>query len=319
MSTKAEVLGVMAAEYADLFGRIPDDFFGQIQEIRIRAARPISLMRKGCEYFVSRRGELLPGADGMKLAAMGQASSIMKTVELLCDHSPYAFENEVGAGYITTKGGHRVGLVGRVVADGGRVRTLRNISGLNFRISHEVKGCAEKLIGHIADKDLVRHTLIISPPGCGKTTMLRDAVRMLSLGMPGRFEGMAVAVVDERSEIAGCYMGVAQNDVGPRTDVLDACPKAQGMLMLLRSMSPRVIAVDEVGRADDADAIEDVINAGVSVLCTIHGGSLEEVRVKPAMRSLMTKKTFGRFVMLRGRGQIAAIYNESYERIGGYA
>jgi len=319
MNTKAEVLGVMAAEYAEIFGKVPDDFFGQIEEIRIRAARPISLTRNGREYFVSRRGELLTGPDGMKVAAVGQAPAIMKTVELLCNHSPYAYESEVGAGYITTKGGHRVGLVGRAVTDGGRVRTLRNISGLNFRISHEVRGCASRLIGHIAGEGHVHHTLIISSPGRGKTTMLRDIIRLLSSGVPGRFAGMAVAVVDERSEIAGCYIGVAQNDVGPRTDVLDACPKAEGMLMLLRSMSPRVIAVDEVGRAEDADAIEEVINAGISVLCTIHGGSLEEVRAKPAMQSLMSKKVFGRFVLLQGRGQVAAVYNELHERIGGYA
>ena len=319
MNTKAEVLGVMAAEYADMFNNIPDSFFAQIEEIRIRAARPISLTREGREYFVTRRGELLPGPDGMNAAAVGQAPAIMKTVELLCNHSPYAYESELGAGYITTKGGHRVGLVGRAVAEGGRVRTLRNISGLNFRISHEVKGCAAKLIGHIAAEGRIYHTLIISSPGCGKTTLLRDIIRMLSAGVPGRFSGVPVAVVDERSEIAGCYMGVAQNDVGPRTDVLDACPKAEGMLMLLRSMSPRVIAADEVGRADDADAIEEVINAGVSVLCTIHGGSLEEVRAKPTMQSLLGKKVFGRFVLLRGRGQVAAIYNEDYEKIGGYA
>ena len=314
MATKADVKGIVATEYADMFEKIPDELFGQIEEIRIRAERPISLTRQGREYFVSRKGELLPDAKG---AVLGQASGILKTVELLCNHSPYAYENELGSGYITTKGGHREGLVGRAVMDGGRVKTMRNISGLNIRISHQVKGCASSLMRYIATSEGVHHTLIISSPGCGKTTLLRDIVRQLSMGDTDKFYGMPVAVVDERSEIAGCYMGVAQNDVGPRTDVLDACPKAEGMLMLLRSMSPRVIAVDEVGRAQDVEAIEEVINAGVTVLCTIHGGSLDEVRQKPVMQSLLAKKTFGRFVLLRGRGQIAAVYNEAYERIGG--
>ncbi|MCL2616913.1 MAG: stage III sporulation protein AA, partial [Defluviitaleaceae bacterium] len=149
-------------------------------------------------------------------------------------------------------------------------------------------------------------------------TLLRDIIRILSVGEYGRFNGVPVAVVDERSEIAGCYMGIPQNDVGPRTDVLDACPKAEGMLMLLRSMSPKVIAVDEVGRAEDAEAIEEVVGAGVSVLCTIHGGSIDEVRQKPAMQALLAKKVFGRLVLLGGRGRVTGIYNDSYERVGEY-
>lgn len=314
MSTKADVLGVLAVEYREMFDKIPGDIFSQIEEIRIRAERPISITRQNAEWFVSRKSELLPSPEGIKTAAIGNIDAITKTVERLCNHSPYAFENELSAGYITIRGGHRVGIVGRAVVEGGRVRTLRNISGMNIRVSHEVRGCARKLMGHIATGEQVRHTLIISSPGCGKTTLLRDIIRILSTGETRRFAGVPVAVVDERSEIAGCYMGVAQHDVGPRTDVLDACPKAEGMLMLLRSMSPKVIAVDEIGRVEDAEAIEEVINAGVSVLCTIHGGSLSEIQRKPAMQSLLGKKVFERFVVLQGRGQVAAVYNENFTR-----
>jgi len=316
MTTKEEVIGVMAAEYAEIFGKLSDAVFAQVEEVRIRAERPLSLVRMGREYFVSGRGQLLEGAGA---AAYGRAEAIRKTVELLCNHSPYAFENEMGAGYITIKGGHRVGLVGRAVTEGGRVRTLRNISGLNFRLSHAVTGCALGLAGHIMNGQRPHHTLIISPPGCGKTTLLRDTVRMLSDGLPGRFGGLAVAVVDERSEIAGCYMGVPQHDVGVRTDVLDACPKVEGMMMLLRSMSPKVLAVDEVGRAEDARAVEDVINAGVAVLCTAHGATLDEVRVKPAMRPLMDGGLFGRIAVLRGRGQLAAVYDGEFNILEGQA
>jgi len=317
LNTKTEILGVLTTEYREIFNKIPSDIFSQIEEIRIRAERPISITRRGAEWFVSHRGELLPSPVGAKAAAIGNAEAITKIVEKLCSHSPYAFENELGAGYITIRGGHRVGIVGRAVVEGGRVRTLRNISGLNIRVSHEIRGCAAKIIGHIVTGRQVYHTLIISSPGCGKTTLLRDIIRSLSSGEAGSFDGVPVAVVDERSEIAGCYMGVAQHDVGPRTDVLDACPKAEGMLMLLRSMSPKVIAVDEIGRADDVYAIEEVINAGVSVLCTIHGGSLDEVQQKPTMQSLLDKKIFKRFIVLQGRGHITAIYDENYRRIGG--
>lgn len=307
MSKKNEIVACLAEEYARPISRLGDSFFDGLTEIRIRANRPLNLYHKGQERYICRNGNLNPTSCE---AIYGHTEGIAKTLELVCNHSPYAYENELSCGYITIRGGHRVGIAGRSIREGEKIKTLRNISAINLRISHQLLGCADSVISHIFSGDHPMHTLIISPPGCGKTTILRDIVRQISNGIPAIAKGRSVSVVDERSEIAGCYQGIPQNDVGPRTDVLDACPKAEGMLMLLRSMSPKVIAVDEIGRMDDAIAIEEVTNAGVAVVCTIHGKNLEEVRHKPTMRQLIEQRIFKRFIVLENLGKITGIFDE---------
>jgi stage III sporulation protein AA len=158
------------------------------------------------------------------------------------------------------------------------------------------------------------HTLIISPPCCGKTTLLRDIIRLISDGGKDR-AGLTVGVVDERSEIGACYMGVPQNDLGIRTDVLDCCPKAKGMLMLIRAMSPRVIAVDEVGSKEDIEAIEYVINCGCKLIATVHGNSLLDVKGKPLLKKLIEDKLFERYILLSNKGSVGHL-EEVYDREG---
>ena len=168
-------------------------------------------------------------------------------LEHICHYSPYAFEEELRRGFVTVAGGHRVGVAGQAIleTDGG-IRTLKNISFLNIRVAHQVKGAADRVMPEMYRNGMLRSALIISPPGCGKTTLLRDLIRQISDGNAyGR--GMTVGVVDERSESAGSFLGRPQNDVGMRTDVLDSCPKDKGMLLLLRSMSPRVVAIGTAG------------------------------------------------------------------------
>jgi len=267
--------------------------FEKISEIRLRADKPLILRQNGREQMDSYRPS---------------ANDIRETVERISQYSLYAFEAELAMGYITLPGGHRVGVVGQVVLDGGLVRGWRHISGLNIRVAHCVPGCADRVLPFIFDGGQFMHTMIISPPGLGKTTLLRDIVRQISNGANGR-PGLTVGLVDERSEVAGCFQGTAQNDVGIRTDVLDGCPKAQAMIMLLRAMSPDVIAVDELGGEQDARAVDAVLNAGVKLLCTAHGDNVAGAMASPTLRPVLERGIFQRFIVLNAPGKVAGVFN----------
>ena len=187
------------------------------------------------------------------------------------------------------------------------------ISTLNIRIAHEVKGAAGRILPLLYLNGQVGNTLIVSPPGCGKTTLLRDMIRLVSDGNCYG-EGVSVGVVDERSEIGGSYLGVPANDVGMRTDLLDGISKVKGMMMLLRSMSPRVVAGDELGGKEDVAALWSVMQCGAKVLATVHGTTLEEIRNKPFLGELIEKRIFERYILLNKKervGNIEGVYDVS--------
>lgn len=305
MSTRHIILSCICDHLKQVIGTIAEEDFNQIEEIRIRVDKPIIVYKNKKETLINP--EIYPTSE-----------DILLTLELMSDFSLYALEEELKNGYITLQGGHRVGITGKAVIDNGCIKTIKSINGMNIRLSHQILGCADEMMEYIYEDNKVCHTLIVSPPRCGKTTLLRDIVRQLSNGT-SKNKGVTVAVVDERSEIAGCYKGIPQNDIGIRTDVLDACPKAQGIMLLLRSMSPEVIAVDEIGKKEDIFAIEDTLNAGIKLICTVHGKTLEDIKQKPILSELLEKKIFEKVIILsrnNGAGTIEAVYDaKSYRKL----
>jgi len=257
----------------------------ETEEIRVRAGQCLSVRVQGRER---------------RLGVCYTAEEVRQILSYLANYSLYAYGEEIRQGYLSLPGGHRLGLTGRAVLDGGRITALTEISALNLRLAHEKKGCADSVIPCLWEQDNLCDTLVISSPGGGKTTLLRDCIRQISNGTDGH-RGRTVGIVDERSEIAGCCRGVPENDVGMRTDVLDGCPKVQGMRMLIRSMAPEVLAVDEIGSEEDVREIQYAANCGCTVLATVHGDSRDAVFQKPNLRKLLEAGAFQRLVFLEGR------------------
>lgn len=276
--------------------------YEKLYEIRLRVGRPLLINYDGGECFLRQKGEE---------SYFVTAEDLKETLEYVTGYSLYAYEEEIRQGFISVQGGHRVGVTGKVILDSGRIRGMKYISCINVRLSHQIKGCADEVMPYIRNEEWTAHTLIISPPRCGKTTLLRDIIRQLSNGKEG-IPGLTVGVVDERSELAGCYQGIPQNDLGVRTDILDGCPKSEGMEMLIRSMSPHVVAVDELGKEEDFKAVEDVIYCGCKLLATVHGNSLESIMEQPLFHRLLEARVFERYIVLEKReraGMIAGIYD----------
>ena len=297
-----QLLAIFPPQLRGILGTLP---WEKVEEIRLRCGRPVEIALHEGELWLGERGELL--ADPTEAPPLSPVA-LTGCLELITKSSLYALEEELRGGYITVEGGHRVGLVGRAIMRDGKIYSLREIGGLNVRIAREIQGAADSLLPQLYDKrrDWLYRTLIISPPRCGKTTILRDLVRQVSDGT-AQIRGRRVGLVDERSELAGTFRGFPQRYVGLRTDVLDACPIAQGIMLLLRSMSPEVICVDEIGRPEDAVALGEALNAGVGVLATAHAGSMAELRERPILRDLVEARVFQRFVLLSRRRGVGTV------------
>ena len=256
------------------------DKFNMLEEIRIKTNVNIILKIGQADIIV----DYITNQD-----------ELLQILQTICDNSIYSYQSQICNGYITLKGGHRVGITGSTVIEDGKVKNITYIYSLNFRVAKEIIGCSESIIKDILklEENTIYNTIIVSPPVRGKTTLLRDIVRQISNGIPKLgFKGINVGVVDERDEISAMYKGIPQNEIGIRTDVLSNIPKAIGMKMLIRSMNPKVIVADEIGTEDDAKAINYAVCSGVKGIFTAHGESIEDILVNPILSKLYNLNVF---------------------------
>lgn len=296
-----EILNKLPLEITAMLTQLTDDILDQLEEIRLRLGQPVLVFAGGREYRI-QTGR----STGLEWDQMERAfASVL-------DHSVYAHQEELKDGFITLEGGHRVGICGRVVLDQGKIVTMKEISSLNIRRSREITGISDPLMKYLLrSKKQIYNTILVSPPQCGKTTLLRDLIRNCSN------LGFKVAVCDERSELAGGRRGRLGFQLGSRTDVLDGCPKDQGIHLLLRTMSPDIIATDEVGKSSDLPAIEAATCAGVSLITTLHGSHFQDVQ-RSRVGALLTDQIFQRLVFLTNQpvvGQVACITDAQNQRI----
>lgn len=249
-----------------------------LAEIRLRAGRPVQLVYCDMEErFVDRPVD---------------AAQLRRIALSLMEHSYYACEDELARGFFTMKNGVRVGVGGSFTEVTAERWQLKAISSLCIRIAREIRGCAEALVREMDNKNGGVHSLLIlSPPGKGKTTLLRDAARILSE------RGYRVGIADERHEIAACRDGVPGVDVGPRSDVIDGCPKARAMEMLIRTMAPQIIVTDEIGNVRDFDAVREAARMGVVMVASAHASDFREFE-SSRMGSMLTEGIFHTAVLL---------------------
>ena len=260
----------------------------KLQEIRIRVNRN-AILKYDDEEIVT---DYIPNE-----------SSMIEILHRLCENSIYSYQTQICNGYITLYGGHRVGITGHVVMNNGKINNINYISALNFRIAKEIIGASNKLLKYVIEDGEIQNTLIVSRPGNGKTTILRDLVRNLSN------MGYTVSLIDERGEIAAMYNGVPQNDVGLRCDVLDNVTKSIGMKIAVRTMSPDIIVSDEIGTKEDVDAINYGVLSGVHGIFTAHGNTIMDLKLNENLNKLYEQKLFNKIVFLEKRGKIRNIYS----------
>ncbi len=270
---------------------------GAVQEIGLRAGRPVALSCGRDTWFPDGRGGAVSRPrPGLPAVSAGELAAVLRR---LCAGSVYRFQEELCEGFLTLRGGHRVGVAGAAVLRGGRVASVREVSSLSIRLARERRGCADGLVRLLGGR-LRGGLLLAGPPASGKTTLLRDLTRQLAGGETGRF--WRVAVADERGELAACWQGQPQYDVGVCCDVLTGCPKAEALLQAVRALGPDFLVCDEVGSGEDARALLQCLHTGAAVIASIHASSRAELLRRPQAAALLSAGAFETVALLGSRG-----------------
>ncbi len=297
-----EILKYFPLNISNKINNIVNKNADQVQEIRVRINGPIILK-------INEKEDLI-------VNHYTDREEIMQIMQSICNNSIYSYQNEIINGYITINGGHRVGITGDIVLEDNKVINIKYISSLNFRIARQVLDCSNNILKYVIDleNNTIFHTLIVSPPGAGKTTILKDLVRKISDGIPEiGFKGIDVSLIDERGEISAMYKGKPQNNIGIRTDVLENVTKPLGIKMAIRSMAPKVIVADEIGSLADIEAINYAVCSGVKGIFTAHSFDFESMKLNKELNSLINMKLIEKIIFLdsKVKGKIKSVYELS--------
>lgn len=302
-----EILNYFPSNIRNIIFEEVKDKYETLEEIRLRMNRPI----------------ILKFIDNEKVIKYSiNAEEINTTLQAICENSIYTYQNEIAEGFITIKGGNRVGISGSCVIEDGKVININYIYSLNFRIAREIIGAGNRILKFILDSESnsIYNTLIVSKPGAGKTTAIRDIIRQLSSGIKDiKFLAINVGIVDERGEIAALYKGNPENDIGIKTDVVENVSKSKGLEMLIRSMAPKVVVADEIGKQEDIEAIKYAICSGCKGLFTAHGSSFEDISLNPIIKNLISEGILERIVFLddNSKGRVREAYKLN-KKLGEY-
>lgn len=281
----------------------------KVNEIRLRLNKRIVVYIAGKPYYLSYEGI----TNNPEKAIIVSREMLYNIIKRATEHSLYAVNNQLKQGFITVSGGIRIGICGEVVIENGVVQTIKNFSSINIRIAKEVKNCSLNILDILLQGGF-NNTLIISPPGCGKTTMIRDILWQMS----ERSYTYNILLADERYEIANCFNGQPTLNVGEFTDVISGAEKGYALECGIRSMSPDILVTDELATSKDIDSIINIANSGIKLLCSVHAKDLDDLKTKPQFKSLIEQKIFKKFVVLskaRGLGTIEGVFDQSFRCI----